>query len=71
MDVSFKTSKIMKKTFCVAVDITMAKNIYVDAENEEQAMSKVREMINKNPYDYANNFSHYVGYEIIDANEED
>ena len=61
----------MKKTFCVAVDITMAKNIYVEAENEEQAMSKVCEMINKNPYDDANNFSHYVGYEIIDANEED
>ena len=49
----------------------MAKNIYVEAENEEQAMSKVRETINKNPYDYTNNFSHYVGYEIIDANEED
>ena len=61
----------MKKTFCVAVDITMAKNIYVQAEDEEHAMSKAREMINKNPYDYANNFSHYVGYEIIDAVEED
>lgn len=59
------------KNFCVSVDITMAKNIYVDAENDEQAMSKVREMINKNPYDHANNFSHYVGYEIIDTNEED
>ena len=61
----------MKKNFCVLVDITMAKNIYVEAENEEQAMSKVREMINKNPYDYTNNFSNYVGYEIIDAVEED
>ena len=59
------------KTFSVSVDITMAKNIYVEAENEEQAMSKVREMMTKNPYDYANTFSHYVGYEIIDANEED
>jgi hypothetical protein len=59
------------KTFSVSVDITMAKNIEVLAENEEQAMSKVREMINKNPYDYANNFSHYVGYEIINADEED
>ena len=61
----------MKKSFCVSVDITMAKNINVEAENEEQAMSKVREMINKNPYDYTNNFSHYVGYEIINADEED
>ena len=59
------------KTFSVSVDITMAKNIEVLAENEEQAMSKVREMISKNPYDYANNFSHYVGYEIVDAEEED
>ena len=61
----------MKKTFCVAVDITMAKNIYVQAEDEEHAMSKAREMINKSPYDYTNNFSHYVGYEIIDAVEDD
>ena len=59
------------KTFSVDVDITMSKTIEVLAENEEQAMSKVREMINKNPYDYANNFSHYVGYEIINADEED
>ena len=58
-------------TYSVSVDITMAKNIYVEAENEEHAMSKVREMISKNPYDYTNNFSHYVGYEIIDVNEED
>jgi hypothetical protein len=49
----------------------MAKNFYIEAENKEQATSKVRDMINKNPYDYANNFSHYVGYEIIDTNEED
>lgn len=61
----------MEKNFCVSVDITMSKRIQVEAENEEQAMSKVREMIYKNPYDYTNNFSHYVGYEIIDAYEED
>ena len=60
----------MKKNFCVSVDITMAKNFCIEAENEEHAMSKVREMINKNPYDHANNFSHYVGYEIIAAYEE-
>jgi hypothetical protein len=59
------------KTFSVDVDITMSKTIEVLAENEEQAMSKVREMIDKNPYDYTNNFSHYVGYEIINADEED
>jgi hypothetical protein len=59
------------KTFSVDVDITMSKTIEVLAENEEHAMSKVREMIDKNPYDYTNNFSHYVGYEIINADEED
>ena len=58
------------KNFVVDVDITMSKIFEVEAENEEHAMSKVRDMINKNPYDYTNNFSHYVGYEIVDANED-
>ena len=57
----------MKKNYCVSVDITMAKHIYV----EEQAMAKVREIINKNPYEYANNFSHYVGHKVIDAYDYD
>ena len=61
----------MKKNYCVSVDITMAQNIYVEAENEEQAMVKARDMINENPYCYTNNFSHYVGYQIIDAYEEE
>lgn len=61
----------MAKQFCVILDITMAKNIYVEAEDEEHAMSKVREMINKNPYDYTSGFSHYVGYNVVDAVEED
>ena len=61
----------MKKAFCVAVYITMAKNIYVDAENEEQAMEIASSKIDENPYGYSQGFSHYVGYEIIDAVEED
>jgi len=61
----------MKKTFCVSVDVTMAKNIYVEAEDEEHAISIARSKIDENPYGYAQGFSHYVGYEIIDANEED
>lgn len=59
------------KNFIVDVDFVMSKSIEIEDENEQQAMSKVRDMIKKNPYDYANNFSHYVGHEIIDANEED
>lgn len=61
----------MAKRFIVSTDFIMSKTFEIEASNEEQAKSKVRDMINKNPYDYANNFSHYVGYEIIDANEED
>lgn len=61
----------MKKNFCVSVDLIMSKDIYVEAEDEEHAMSKVREMINKNPYDYTSGFSHYVGYNVVDALEED
>lgn len=61
----------MKKNFCVSVDVTMAKRFYIEAENEEQAKSEVHKIMNKNPYDYICDFSHYVGYEIIDANEED
>ena len=49
----------------------MAKNIYVEAESEEQAMEIASSKIDENPYGYAQGFSHYVGYEIIDANEED
>jgi hypothetical protein len=49
----------------------MAKNIYVQAEDEEHAISIARSKIDENPYGYAQGFSHYVGYEIIDAVEED
>lgn len=59
------------KKFSVSVDITMAKNIYVEAEDEEHAISIARSKIDTNPYGYAQGFSHYVGYEIIDVNEED
>ena len=41
--------------------------MHVQAEDEKHAISLTR----RNPYGYAQGFSHYVGYEIIDANEED
>ena len=59
----------MKKTFCVSVDVTMAKNIYVEAEDEEHAISIARSKIDENPYAYAQAFSHYVGYDIIESYE--
>ena len=61
----------MKKQFCVSVDITMSKNVYVEAENEEHAKEIVDCLIDNNPYAYASGFSHFVSYEVIDVNEED
>ena len=61
----------MAKQYCVTVDITMSKNFYVDAESEEHAKEIVDGMIDSNPYAHTNNFSHFVGYEIVDATEED
>ena len=34
----------MSKEFCVQVDVTMSGNIYVEAENEKEAIKKVRAM---------------------------
>ena len=58
------------KEFIVDVDITVSKRIYVDAENEDDAMSKVDNMIGENPYDYTSDFSHYVTHEVINAEDE-
>lgn len=58
------------KGFIVQVDITMSKYFSVSAENEEQARAKVGKIIAENPYNYASNFSHYVGHEIVDAEED-
>ena len=60
----------MKKVFCVSVDFTMSKRIYVAADCEEEAMAQAEEKITLSPYDYAREFSHYVSHEIIDAEEE-
>lgn len=57
------------KTFSVSVDITMAKTFEVEAENEENAIAIVNDMIDKNPYGYAKGFSHYVTHSVIDAEE--
>jgi hypothetical protein len=60
----------MAKNYSVSVDIVMNKYISVEAESDEEAAKKVDEMIKKNPYDYTNNFSCYVGHEIISTEEE-
>lgn len=51
--------------FSLSVDIVMNKYIDVEAETEDEAVKKVEEMFSKNPYDVANNFSAYVGHEVI------
>lgn len=60
-----------KKTFIVDVDITMSKSIAIEAESEEDAKAIINGHIKYNPYAYAHSFSHYVGHEITDVNEEE
>ena len=53
--------------YSLSMDITMSKNIEVEASSEEEAMSKASEMVSNNPYNYTNGFSHYVSHEAITA----
>lgn len=57
------------KNFTVSVDITMNKYVEVEAASEEEALAKANEIVSKNPYDYAHDFSHYVSHEAICAEE--
>ena len=61
----------MEKKYCVCVDVTMAGNYYVEAENEEQAKNLVREKFKNDPYGECVRADCYIGYEITDVNEED
>ncbi len=60
----------MAKKFSVSVDITMSKNIEVEANSEKEAIEKANEMVANNPYNYTYDFSHYVTHEAICAEEE-
>lgn len=59
-----------KKNYSVSVDFIMSRTIEVEAESEEQAKSYLSSEIQKNPYNFAHSFSHFVGHKIIDVNEE-
>lgn len=59
------------KKYQVSVDVVMNKYIEVEANSDEEAANKVNEMITNSPYEYANNFSHYVGHEVISTEEEE
>ena len=56
--------------YYVNVDIVMSKSVFVEAENEDEAMEKVDNMIGENPYNYTTDFSHYVTHNVIDVENE-
>ena len=58
------------KKYSVSVDITMCKMVDVEANNEQEALNKVDQMISNNPYDYTTGFSHYVTHDVVNAEEE-
>lgn len=58
----------MKLTeFTVALDIVVSKNIYVNAENEEQAKAIAIKEVRDNPYYYARTADAYVGAKVVDV----
>ena len=59
------------KKFSVSIDITMSKTIEIEAESENEALVKADELVKKNPYSYAKDFTHYVTHEVIEATEEE
>jgi len=58
-------------TFQVCVDITLSKNLYIEAENAERAEEIVRNRINKDPYYATGGYrdAAFVCYDITDVNE--
>lgn len=57
------------KEYCVYVDVIMAGNYYVNAENEAQAKELVRERFRKTPYEQVRRADTYVGFDITDVTE--
>lgn len=57
--------------FCVQVDVVMCKYIYVKADSEEEAVKKVQDAFDENPYRFAYNFNHFVKCGEMFPNEED
>ena len=56
--------------YCVEVDVTMCKHIYVEADSAYEASRVVEEGFDTNPYDYTYDFSHYVTHEVTDVNKD-
>ena len=58
------------KNFQIDVDITVSKRFCVSAKDEESAKNLVKGVMSKEPDYHARNFDAFIGYEIIDINEE-
>lgn len=61
----------MLKLYRVSVDITMSKDIYVYAENEEDAKKMTEECVEKDSYYYAAEADSFVNCEVTDIMEEE
>ncbi len=59
----------MAKQFAIDVDFRVTKRIYVDADTEEQAEQKAKEMLDNNPYEYCTRPDSCADYEIYEVNE--
>lgn len=59
----------MAKQFAIDVDFRVTKRIYVDADTEEQAEQKAKEMLDNNPYEYCTSPDSCADYEIYEVNE--
>ena len=58
----------MKKTeYSVAIDITLSKTIYVEAESEEQARLLAIKKVRDEPFYHARTADAYVGAKVIDV----
>lgn len=60
----------MLKRYRVSVDITMLKNLYFYAENEEEAKKMAEECVEENSYYYAHSADSFVNCEATDIMEE-
>lgn len=57
------------KEYTVSVDITVSKNFYVEAENENEAREIVTQKMKSNPYYYAENYNSLVDWGNVEVYE--
>ena len=57
------------KSYRVFIDITIATQVCVEAESEQEAKKLAMEKYNKDPYYYANNAGSLVDAGVVDIDE--